>query len=43
MHQADLDPEDGRHRWRKWLKRLPGCLSFLFTVYKIVREIYSHL
>jgi hypothetical protein len=43
MHRADLNPEDGRHRWRKWLRRLPACLSFLFTIYKIVREIYSHL
>lgn len=43
MYRADLNPEDGRHRRRGWLKKLSGCLSFLFTIYKIVREVYSHL
>jgi hypothetical protein len=43
MSRADLCSEDGRSRWRKWFRRLSGWLSFLFTVYRIVREISSHL
>lgn len=40
---ADLDPEEGRRRWKKRLGQLSGCLSSLFLIYKIIREVLSHL
>ncbi|MEU5835850.1 hypothetical protein ABZ820_19560 [Streptomyces diacarni] len=41
---ADLNPEEGgRGRWADRLKQLAGCLSFALAVYKIAREISSHL